>query len=86
MVAGSHFLMKGGVPNYFEKDQGGSSSRRRITYKRIAVYDSATSDLLSHADSIVGFIASGMHQGSVLVHCKEGVSRSTTCVIFFLMR
>jgi protein-tyrosine phosphatase len=73
------------VPNYFEKDQSGSS-KRRITYRRIPVYDSATSDLLSHADSIVGFIASGMRHGSVLVHCKEGVSRSTTCVILFLMR
>lgn len=50
------------------------------------MYDTATSDLLSQADAIVGFISSGLHHGSVLVHCKEGVSRSTTCVIFFLMR
>ena len=50
------------------------------------MYDTATSDLLSQADGIVGFISSGLHHGSVLVHCKEGVSRSTTCVIFFLMR
>lgn len=50
------------------------------------MYDTATSDLLSQADAIVGFISSGLHHGSVLVHCKEGISRSTTCVIFFLMR
>lgn len=55
-------------------------------YRRIPVYDTATSDLLLQADAIVGFISSGLHHGSVLVHCKEGVSRSTTCVIFFLMR
>uniref|UniRef100_A0A7R9ZF94 protein-tyrosine-phosphatase n=1 Tax=Pseudictyota dubia TaxID=2749911 RepID=A0A7R9ZF94_9STRA len=68
-----------GVPNYFEKD-------KRLTYKRIPVYDASTSDLLSRADQIVGFISSGLHHGSVLVHCKLGASRSATCVIFFLMR
>ena len=71
------------MPNYFEGKAGGSS---KFVYRRIPVYDTATSDLLSQADAIVGFISSGLHHGSVLVHCKEGVSRSTTCVIFFLMR
>ena len=70
------------MPNFFEKSGGGS----KLVYRRVPVYDTATSDLLSQADGIVGFISSGLHHGSVLVHCKEGVSRSTTCVIFFLMR
>lgn len=71
------------MPNFFENKSGGGS---KIVYRRIPVYDTATSDLLSQADGIVGFISSGLHHGSVLVHCREGVSRSTTCVIFFLMR
>ncbi|KAL7456354.1 hypothetical protein ACHAWC_007878, partial [Mediolabrus comicus] len=66
-----------GVPNYFESI---------IKYKRISVYDASTSDLLSHADEIVNFISSGLHHGSVLVHCQRGVSRSATAVIFFLIR
>ena len=70
------------MANFFEKSGGGS----KLVYRRVPVYDTATSDLLSQADGIVGFISSGLHHGSVLVHCKEGVSRSTTCVIFFLMR
>jgi protein-tyrosine phosphatase len=69
-----------GVPNYFE------NSCSEIKYKRISVYDSASSDLLSHADEMVEFISSGLHHGGVLVHCQKGVSRSATAVIMFLMR
>eukprot|EP00559_Dactyliosolen_fragilissimus_P007708 CAMPEP_0184858882 /NCGR_PEP_ID=MMETSP0580-20130426/3911_1 /TAXON_ID=1118495 /ORGANISM="Dactyliosolen fragilissimus" /LENGTH=235 /DNA_ID=CAMNT_0027355223 /DNA_START=340 /DNA_END=1047 /DNA_ORIENTATION=+ len=71
--------LKSGVPNYFE-------SSTHFTYRRIPVYDAATSDLLSVADSIVAFISGALHHGSVLVHCQRGISRSSTCVIFFLMK
>jgi len=69
-----------GVPNYFE------STRPSFTYKRIPVYDASTSDLLSRADEIVSFISTALYHGSVLVHCQRGVSRSVTCVAFYLMR
>ena len=69
-----------GVPNYFE-GRGGD-----IAYKRVPVYDIATSDLLPYADAMVHFISNGLHHGSVLVHCQRGVSRSATAVIMFLMR
>jgi len=67
------------VPNYFERESS-------FSYKRISVYDASTSDLLQYADEVVSFISSGMHHGSVLVHCQRGVSRSVTCACFFLMR
>jgi len=67
-----------GVPNYFENNSN-------ITYKRISVYDSPTTDLLHHADAIVSFISNSLHHGSVLVHCQRGASRSATAVIMFLM-
>mmetsp|Transcript_33239 Transcript_33239/g.67778 ORF Transcript_33239/g.67778 Transcript_33239/m.67778 type:complete len:278 (-) Transcript_33239:271-1104(-) len=71
-----------GVPNYFEQNKSGLS----IKYKRISVYDASTSDLLSYAEEMVNFISSGLHHGSVLVHCQRGVSRSATAVIFYLIR
>lgn len=49
------------------------------------MYDNATTNLLEHTQSIISFISNGLHYGSVLVHCQRGVSRSTTCVLFFLM-
>lgn len=57
-------------------------------YKRVAVYDASTSanDLESQAEDIVNFISKGLHHGSVLVHCHHGVSRSTTCILLYLMR
>lgn len=33
----------------------------------------------------MSFISNALHYGSVLVHCQRGVSRSTTCVMFYLM-
>ncbi len=69
-----------GVPNYFE------NSCSEIKYKRIPVYDSSSSNLLSYSDEIVEFISSGLHHGGVLVHCQKGVSRSATAVAMFLMR
>jgi hypothetical protein len=66
------------VPNYFEKSH-------KYTYRRIPVYDNSTTDLTKDAPSIVSFISNALHYGSVLVHCQRGVSRSSTCVLFYLM-
>jgi hypothetical protein len=74
-----------GVPNYFENNAS-SSTGYDIRYKRIPIYDSSTSDILSYADEMIDFISNGLHHGGVLVHCQKGVSRSATAVIMFLMR
>jgi len=73
--------IQAGVPNFFEK-------RDRFRYKRVAVYDAPTSapQLFEAAESVVRFISNGLHHGSVLVHCQHGVSRSTTCALFYLIR
>mmetsp|Transcript_88343 Transcript_88343/g.247131 ORF Transcript_88343/g.247131 Transcript_88343/m.247131 type:complete len:136 (+) Transcript_88343:80-487(+) len=72
--------IQAGVPNYFEKSG-------KFVYRRIPVYDAATSTttLEEKAEEIVSFISSGLFHGSVLVHCRHGVSRSTTCVVMYLM-
>lgn len=74
----------GGVSNYFEK-----TPQSPFTYMRIPIYDSEMSsqDLYNvYADQIVSFISSGLYHGSVLVHCHRGISRSSTAVLFYMMR
>jgi protein-tyrosine phosphatase len=73
--------IQAGVPNFFERT-------RKFKYKRIQVYDAPTSSqqLLDSASAIVNFISSGLFHGSVLIHCQHGVSRSTTCCVFYLMK
>ena len=85
--------IEAGVPNYFEKKQGNNtnnsvSNNLLFRYKRIPIYDAPTSvaELGSkHQDEIVKFIAKGLCHGNTLVHCSRGVSRSTTCVVLYLM-
>lgn len=72
-----------GVQNYFEKSKHG------FVYLRIPIFDSSTSVVQldkEYKDQIVDFISNGLFHGNVLVHCHHGISRSTTCVILYLMR
>ena len=80
--------IQAGVPNYFEKKSTAKGSSKTFVYKRIPIYDSSTSvsELETYANEIVDFISKGLYHGSVLVHCHQGISRSTTCVLLFLMR
>lgn len=90
-----------GVPNYFEKKRitlnqqqqrlkassSSSSSSFSFVYERIPIYDSSTSvsQLHNYKDTIVNFITRGLCHGNVLIHCQHGISRSTTCVILYLL-
>ncbi len=48
--------------------------------------DNSTQDLLIHMERACDFIEESIALGGVLVHCWQGVSRSTTFVIAYLMR
>ena len=48
--------------------------------------DSSHQDLLVHMRRACEFIETSLAHGGVLVHCVQGVSRSTTFVIAYLMR
>jgi protein-tyrosine phosphatase len=72
-----------GVSNYFQK------SRHGFVYLRVPIFDSSTSVVQleqEYKDQVVNFIRKGLFHGNVLVHCHHGVSRSTTCVVLYLMR
>jgi protein-tyrosine phosphatase len=77
--------IEAGVPNYFER-----SSSVTFHYKRIPIFDSAlaVSDLRDQTDTICDFIANALecHQSSILIHCQQGVSRSVTAALLYLIR
>lgn len=74
------------LPNHFESMEGAGAP----SYLRVPVDDSLEADLLKHLDAAVAWIADALSDpfatGKVLVHCQQGVSRSATLVIAFLMR
>ena len=70
---------RAGVPSFFQTEPG-------FTYKRVPVFDSKGSNLSQFFASTTQFIDQSKHHGSVLVHCVQGVSRSATIVIAYLMK
>ena len=59
---------------------------RDFTYKVINVADTSNSSLIRHFPAAISFIKEGIARGGVLVHCFAGVSRSSSCVIAYLMQ
>lgn len=52
----------------------------------IMVYDNHEAELLPYFPIANAFIDDGMKNGAVLVHCRLGVSRSSTIIIAYLMQ
>jgi protein-tyrosine phosphatase len=67
-----------GCPNYYEKE-------KIFVYKRIPIFDNKGEDIMQHMETAYKFIEEGKHYGSILVHCRKGVSRSASYVIGYLM-
>lgn len=61
---------------------------KRVTYLRLGVEDLETADISRHFNMAYSFISSALKnpKNRVLVHCAQGVSRSVTYVIMYLMK
>jgi dual specificity phosphatase 12 len=59
---------------------------KEFIYKIINVADASSSSLIRHFPAAISFIKEGISAGGVLVHCHAGVSRSSSCVIAYLMQ
>lgn len=57
-----------------------------FTYKVISIADASQASLLRHFPGAISFMQDGINKGGVLVHCHAGVSRSSSCVIAYLMQ
>ncbi|GMF19264.1 unnamed protein product [Phytophthora lilii] len=68
------------VGNTFESDG--------VKYLNVTIKDRPEADISSYFDSAYRFIESAKRtqHGRVLVHCTQGISRSATLVIMYLMR
>jgi Dual specificity phosphatase, catalytic domain len=77
----SHILnVTSGVANYYESDED-------VEYMQIRVADSPDEDLSRHFNDAIEFIDAAVSNASsnVLVHCRQGMSRSPTCIVAYLM-
>eukprot|EP00439_Symbiodinium_sp_Y106_P082455 s400_g21.t2 len=76
----SHIVNVTKAPNAFES---------KFTYHQVAIEDDRSINLLQVLDAALAFIHDARTQSCnccVLVHCREGVSRSVSVVLAYLMR
>ncbi|CAG8616184.1 12678_t:CDS:10 [Dentiscutata erythropus] len=59
-----------------------------FTYKVISIRDHPSQNISKHFEEVIEFIQSVLDQedGNILVHCHQGVSRSASVVIAYIMR
>eukprot|EP01061_Rhynchopus_euleeides_P006137 TRINITY_DN15214_c0_g1_i1.p1 TRINITY_DN15214_c0_g1~~TRINITY_DN15214_c0_g1_i1.p1 ORF type:complete len:395 (+),score=114.13 TRINITY_DN15214_c0_g1_i1:35-1219(+) len=57
-----------------------------VNHLCVEVDDTESDDLLSHFEESVNFITEALSQGTVLIHCFAGVSRSATVCVAYLIK
>ena len=64
------------IPNYYQETD--------INYMQIPIRDNQDATLLPYFDNFYNFIKN--KNDNILIHCYMGVSRSTTIVLYYLMK
>lgn len=85
----THILtVGGGMPSLFlTPSKNTATASLKIEYEVFSTIQDITSqNLLSFLPAAFAFIDKGRTQGNVLIHCREGVSRSGSLVIAYVMR
>jgi len=77
-----------GITHILSVATGASPSfKNSFTYLHIDIRDVVEDDLLQHFESACKFIHEGLTSGGkVLVHCMQGRSRSSSCLIAYLIK
>lgn len=77
----THVRAEGGVSNFHDKDPF-------FSYKRLSMGDNATENLTSRFQPAWDFLETARvrEDGGVLVHCQQGVSRSVSMVVAYMMK
>ncbi|CAD8054562.1 unnamed protein product [Paramecium sonneborni] len=57
-----------------------------ISHKIYKVEDTEKAQIIEYFEEINKEISTGLNYGSVLVHCAAGISRSSACVIAYIMK
>eukprot|EP00438_Fugacium_kawagutii_P004835 Skav216284 [mRNA] locus=scaffold4425:8272:9297:- [translate_table: standard] len=73
----------GGVANFYEKEPS-----MRMEYCRVSMGDNATETLQSRMEASWVFLEKARirEDGSVLIHCQQGVSRSVSMAMSYMMK
>jgi len=60
--------------------------RSQITRMKVLLNDDPTENLLDRLEACLEFIDKAREQGTILVHCMAGVSRSASVIVAYLMK
>lgn len=60
--------------------------KKDFKYCKVNVHDQPAADILRYLEGAATFLHTMLQEGSLLVHCEHGVSRSATVVMAYLIR
>lgn len=71
-----------------ERDESVRSNYQKlnITHHHYEIEDQPHSNLVCILDLVTSQINEGLRKGNVLIHCYAGISRSASCVLYFLLQ